>query len=114
MIKRMIQRWLGIAHEVDTYESELRDRSYLGSALNETSSTVTAHKITNGYIVRTVDKSFINKTMALPQFTYCKDHQAIADHIVAESARQSLGVNHQYELFDGPTASGQIVGGRIR
>lgn len=101
MFKRMIRKWLGIAPvPEDTYEGELGRRNFIGSNLAETAAAITAYKISNGYIVRTMDRSLINKTMAMPQFTYCKDDKEIAEHIIADSARQTLGVGHQYEMFD--------------
>lgn len=103
MIKRMLRRWLGIATDnqlTDTYEEEVKRAHYIGGSLSETAAAISAYKISNGFIVRTIDKSVINRSMQLPQFTFCKDQKEIADFIIAESARHALGVGQQYEMFD--------------
>lgn len=98
MLKKTIRKWLGIAPEPDHYEATLRDVREANSALSESGPAIMAYRISNGYIVRTFDRSVINRTMAMPTLTYCKDHKEIAEHIVAEQARSTLGVGHQYEL----------------
>lgn len=98
MIKRMIRRWLGIAPEPDYYEATLRETREANSVLSESGPAIMAYRISNGYIVRTFDRSVLNNTMKMPTLTYCKDHSEIAEHIVAEQARSALGVGHQYEL----------------
>jgi hypothetical protein len=110
MIKRFLRRWLGVEDAVapDNYEGLIRTNNYLGSTLAETAPTISAYKISNGFIIRTTNKMLINQTMTLPQFTYCKDAEAIANHIVADTAREAIGVGSQYELFN--TASTNITG----
>jgi len=53
-----------------------------------------AFKIDNGYVVRVIDTS--NEVQLggarMSGFHYCKDHAAIADHIVTESAKEKLGL----------------------
>jgi hypothetical protein len=107
MIKRFLRRWLGVETEIapDNYEGLIRTNNYLGSTLAETAPTISAYKISNGFIIRTTNKMLINQTMTLPQFTYCKDAEAIANHIVADTAREAIGVGSQYELFDKSTAT---------
>ena len=98
MLKKMIRKWLGIAPEPDHYEATLRDVREANSALSESGPAIMAYRISNGYIVRTFGRSVINRPMPMPTLTYCKDHKEIAEHIVAEQARSTLGVGHQYEL----------------
>ncbi len=107
MIKRFLRRWLGVEDAVapDTYEAELKRNQYIGASLAETAASVTAYKISNGFIIRTTNKMLINQTMTLPTYTYCKDAEAIANHIVADAAREAIGVGSQYELFDKSTAT---------
>ncbi len=110
MIKRFLRRWLGVEDAVapDNYEGLIRTNNYLGSTLAETAPTISAYKISNGFIIRTTNKMLINQTMTLPTYTYCKDAEAIANHIVADAAREAIGVGSQYELFN--TASTNITG----
>jgi len=55
-----------------------------------------AFKIENGYVVRTMDAGAENMLAGnmhrATGFHYCKDHAAIADHIVSESAREKMGL----------------------
>jgi hypothetical protein len=97
MIKRTLRRWLGIA---DIDEEEITRRKFIGNSITEAAAAITAYRISNGYIVRTLDRSLMNTgAKAVPQFTYCKDAKGIAEHIIADSARQVLGVGSQYEMF---------------
>lgn len=102
MIKKMLRKWLGIERPLyppDTYEE---GRSAI-SALGESSPSIMVYRVSNGYIVRTFDRALMNQTMKIPVLTYCKDHTEIAEHIVAEQARATLGVGHQYEMDLGTT-----------
>lgn len=102
MVKKLLRRWLGIESPVyppDTYE-ETRGAI---SALGESGPSIMVYRIGNGYVIRTFDRSLINQTMKMPVLTYCKDHTEIAEHIVAEQARTTLGVGHQYEMDLGTT-----------
>ncbi len=57
-----------------------------------------AFKIENGYVVRTMDTGAENVLSGgnyrSPGYHYCKDHAAIADHIVSESAREKMGLTN--------------------
>lgn len=62
---------------------------------NAVSPSVVAFKIENGFVVRALNGDEI-PGYRLPGFTYCKDHQAIADYIVTSAVKEKLG---QQELF---------------
>jgi len=97
MVKKLLRRWLGIERPVyppDTYE-ETRGAI---SALGESGPSIMVYRIGNGYVIRTFDRALLNQPMKMPVLTYCKDHTEIAEHIVAEQARTTLGVGHQYEM----------------
>ena len=103
MVKKLLRRWLGIERPVyasDTYEETRGAISVLG----ESSPSIMVYRIGNGYVMRTFDRSLLNQTMKMPVLTYCKDHTEIAEHIVAEQARTTLGVGHQYEMNLGTSA----------
>jgi len=55
-----------------------------------------AFKIDNGYVVRTMDVSAENMlsghNVRSTGYHYCKDHAAIADHIVTEAAKEKMGL----------------------
>lgn len=109
MVKKLLRRWLGIERPVyppDTYE-ETRGAI---SALGESGPSIMVYRIGNGYVIRTFDRALLNQTMKMPVLTYCKDHTEIAEHIVAEQARATLGVGHQYEMNLGTSAIIPTIG----
>ena len=69
------------------------------------SPCVVAFRINNGYVVRTVsDGDLISHRQS--GFTYCKDHAAIADHIIASAAKEKMGLQpYQQEMFEKAQAS---------
>lgn len=60
-------------------------------------AAMVAFRIDNGYVVRCMNPDTIGRGERAPGFTYCADHQAIADHLVSSAAREKLGV--QQEMF---------------
>ena len=61
---------------------------------------VVAFKIENGFVVRTLDMRREMEGMTNGGFHYCKDHQEIAEHIIATEAKRKLGLGEQQELFE--------------
>lgn len=101
MIKRMIQKWLGIEETKSTvHRGEVHQA--IESILHESGPVISAYRIANGYVLRTTeyyDDPFTNAPKArVPALTYCKDHKEIADHIVVEATKATLGVGQQYQL----------------
>lgn len=68
------------------------------SQLMDTSPSVMAFRINNGYVVRMYNPHDYKLGNASPGFTYCKDAQAIAEHIVASAMKDKLGV--QSDMFE--------------
>lgn len=99
MIKKMIQKWLGISADEGWHYAQPEVRQ-ADAMLSDSGPSIVAYKITNGYILRTYEHSqlYANGQRRVPTLTYCKDHKEIADHIVAEAAKTALGVGQQYEL----------------
>jgi len=58
---------------------------------------VVAFRIENGFVVRTVNQEEVYEGRRQGGFTYCKDHQAIAEHIVASEAKRKLGIGEEYQ-----------------
>ena len=63
------------------------------------SPAVVAFKIENGFVVRTLDMRREMEGHMQGGFHYCKDHQEIAEHIIATEAKRKLGLGEQQELF---------------
>lgn len=59
---------------------------------------IVAFRIDNGYVVRTMDEHTAMMGGRVGGFTYCKDHLAIAEHIVGSEAKRKL-VGEQQEMF---------------
>jgi hypothetical protein len=68
--------------------------------LTDSAPSIMAYRINNGYIVRVYEPDHILKSQrsVAPNFTYCKDAQAIAEHIVASAMKDKLGV--QSDMFE--------------
>lgn len=62
---------------------------------------VVAFRINNGFVVQAVDTPTAAQYGEVRQggFTYCKDAEAIAEHIVSSAVKEKLGV--QQEMFVG-------------
>lgn len=71
----------------------------------QSQASIQAFKIDNGYIVRVRGADMYINESRVPNLHFCKDHQEIADYIVAQSAINKL-VGEQMELpLTGGTAS---------
>jgi hypothetical protein len=73
--------------------AEVRASTQLERMFGDCSPAIVAFKIENGYVVRSVQSSAYAGELATG-FTYCKDHAAIADHIVTEAAREKVMPNY--------------------
>lgn len=85
------------------YAPEVRAATEMERMFGNCSPAVVAFKIVNGYVVRTID--YEQQTLhGVRQggFTYCKDHQEIAEHILSSEAKRKLGIRdeeYQQEMF---------------
>lgn len=80
----------------------IRESTEMERMFGNVSPAVVAFKIDNGFVVRSVDTSRQMVGMLQGGFTYCKDHQEIAEHIVASQVKRKLGVRdeeYQQEMF---------------
>ena len=84
--------------EIATQETlgETKRTNKLHDMLSHNMAAMVAFRINNGYLVRVMNPDDEMKGRIVG-FTYCADHQAIADHLVASSTRDKLGI--QQELF---------------
>lgn len=87
-ILKMVQE----ARDRQVDEAPTRGAS-IGERINEGNGmpALLVYRIANGYIAQSfVGHNYGNRQ---PPFHYCKDHQAIAEFVVAETARQALGLS---------------------
>jgi hypothetical protein len=73
--------------------ADIRPSTQMERMFGDCQPAVVAFKIENGYVVRTVQTGPEYDRVA-SGFTYCKDHAAIADHIVSEAAREKVMPNY--------------------
>ena len=75
---------------------------------------IVAFRIENGFVVRAVNQEELYEGKRQSGFTYCKDHQAIAEHIVASEAKRKLGISDEYqqEMFAAEKARAVAMQGR--
>lgn len=76
-------------------EVPVRNTTAMERMFGDATPAIVAFKIDNGYVVRSVQMGaqYLDGGQ-VSGFTYCKDHQAIADHIVSEAAREKVMPNY--------------------
>lgn len=91
-----IKKWIAkMAYEGLPHEEKLGAAriNTMHEMLSRNVAAVVAFKINNGYLVRTANSD----SGVDSGYTYCADHQAIADYILSNAMRGKLGV--QMDLF---------------
>ena len=91
-----IKKWITkIAHD-GLNQLDMQRTNKLHDMFQNNMAAMVAFKIDNGYVVRCMNPDAYAGER-LPGFTYCADHQAIADHLVSSAMRDRLGV--QQDMF---------------
>lgn len=99
MLKRLAERIVRYMREeqerlnMPSPAEQIRPSTNMERMFGDCTPALVAFKIENGYVVRTVQMGPYTDGIA-GGFTYCKDHQAIADHIVSEAAREKVMPNY--------------------
>jgi len=94
-----IKRWIrNIINEQLAQPAE-QHRPRLGDMFADAGAAVVAFKIENGYVVRTHNQQATMAGISNGGFTYCADHQAIADYIITAAAKDKLGVQGSLNLI---------------
>ena len=106
-----IKKWIAkIAHDglnqLDV-QREMQRANKLHDMFQNNMAAMVAFKIDNGYVVRCMNPDTLGAGERVPGFTYCADHQAIADHLVAHAMKDRLGV--QQELFSAPLRKNVVI-----
>jgi hypothetical protein len=96
-----IKKWIAkIAHDglnQLNVQREMQRANKLHDMFENNMAAMVAFKIDNGYVVRCMNPDTLGAGERVPGFTYCADHQAIADHLVSSAMRDRLGV--QQDMF---------------
>ena len=97
MIKAF-KRWLAqAAYEGLQQPKEETRINKLHDMFQNNMAAMVAFKIDNGYVVRCMNPDAAYAGERVLGFTYCADHQAIADHLVSSAMKDRLGV--QQDMF---------------
>jgi hypothetical protein len=92
-----IKKWIAkIAHD-GLNQLDMQRANKLHDMFQNNMAAMVAFKIDNGYVVRCMNPDILGAGERVPGFTYCADHQAIADHLVSSAMRDRLGV--QQDMF---------------
>lgn len=84
----------------EMHPPQLRESTDMDRMFGNCAPAVVAFKIENGFVVRTVDMESAIVGSRQTGFTYCKDHQEIAEHIIANEAKRKMGIGeYQQEMF---------------
>lgn len=95
-------------------QAQLRASTDMERMFGNCSPAVVAFRIENGFVVRTMHQEEVYEGKRQGGFTYCKDHQAIAEHIVASEAKRKLGIGEEYqqEMFAAEKARAVAMQGK--
>lgn len=114
MIKRLCAKIvrLGEQWQKQYAGAEVRASTNMERMFGDCAPALVAFKIENGYVVRSIQTGPYTDVIA-GGFTYCKDHQAIADHIVSEAAREKVMPKQQSLSYGSPHANQATVSNKL-
>jgi hypothetical protein len=67
--------------------------SSLERMFGDCAPALVAFRIDNGYVMRVINTADKYGGITVGGYTYCKDHAAIAEHIITEAAKQRLALD---------------------
>ncbi len=80
-----------------TLGAQVREATEMERLFGGASPAIVAFRINNGFVVRTIDMDANYVGGRSTGFTYCKDHQEIAEHIISAEAKRKLGIGEEYQ-----------------
>lgn len=97
-----IRNWLGkslinLLEDVQRQEAQIRQTTDMDHMFGSATPAVVAFRIENGFVVRTMDMDGAIVGSRQRGFTYCKDHQEIAQHILASEVKRKLNIGEEYQ-----------------
>lgn len=98
-----IRNWFGkslvnLLKDVQRQEDvQIRQATDMERMFGSATPAVVAFRIENGFVVRTMDMDTAIVGSRQRGFTYCKDHQEIAQHILASEAKRKLNIGEEYQ-----------------
>lgn len=98
-----IRNWFGkslvnLLKDVQRQEdAQIRQATDMERMFGSATPAVVAFRIENGFVVRTMDIDAAIVGSRQRGFTYCKDHQEIAQHILATEVKRKLNIGEEYQ-----------------
>ena len=98
-----IRNWFGkslvnLLKDVQRQEdAQIRQATDMERMFGSATPAVVAFRIENGFVVRTMDMDSAIVGSRQRGFTYCKDHQEIAQHILTSEVKRKLGIGEEYQ-----------------
>lgn len=98
-----IRNWFGkslvnLLKDVQRQEDvQIRQATDMERMFGSATPAVVAFRIENGFVVRTMDIDAAIVGSRQRGFTYCKDHQEIAQHILATEVKRKLNIGEEYQ-----------------
>ena len=111
-IASMLQAYQNTANETLAAQAQIRAATDMERMFGNCTPTMVAFKIDNGFVVRSVDtRREMEGHMSDGGFYYCKDHQEIAEHLIALEAKRKMGLTYSPEATKKRVAVPVVAGG---
>lgn len=108
----MLQAHQDRANETLAAQAQLRAATDMERMFGNCTPTMVAFKIDNGFVVRSVDtRREMEGHISDNGFHYCKDHQEIAEHLIALEAKRKMGLTYSPEVAKKRVAVPVVAGG---
>jgi hypothetical protein len=108
-IASMLQAHQNTANETLAAQAQVRAATDMERMFGNCSPAMVAFRIENGFVVRTVNQEEAYEGKRQGGFTYCKDHQEIAEHLIALEAKRKMGLTYSPEAVQKRAAIPNVV-----
>jgi hypothetical protein len=93
-IASMLQAHQDRANETLASQAQIRAATDMERMFGNCIPAMVAFKIDNGFVVRSIDTRREVEGQLQSGFHYCKDHQEVAEHLVATEAKRKMGLTY--------------------
>ena len=107
----MLQAHQNTANETLGAQAQIRAATDMERMFGNCSPAMVAFRIENGFVVRTINQEEAYEGKRQGGFTYCKDHQEIAEHLIALEAKRKMGLTFSPEATTKRVAIPVVAGG---
>jgi hypothetical protein len=110
-IASMLQAHQDRANETLAAQAQIRAATDMERMFGNCIPAMVAFKIDNGFVVRSIDTRREAEGQLQSGFHYCKDHQEVAEHLVATEAKRKMGLTYSPEAVKKRVAVPVVAGG---